>query len=152
MIKIILHNIRSAYNIGSFFRICDGVNIKKIYIGGFSPTPKSDLKKIIKTSLGSENNVDWEKYDDIDKLIKKYKNKKYDIISIENTKKAIDYRNFDYNKKDILFVFGNEITGIDKKILDISNFIIKIPMRGLKESLNVSVCGGIILYKATEKL
>ena len=91
-IFIMLHNIRSSYNIGSFFRTSDGANIDKIILSGYSPTPKTNLMGISKTSLGAENTVEWEYIKNPKQYLLKMKEEGYKIISIEKDKKSIDYR------------------------------------------------------------
>jgi 23S rRNA (guanosine2251-2'-O)-methyltransferase len=147
-IYLILHNIRSAYNVGSIFRTADAAGVKKIYLCGYTPTP--DNQKVVKTSLGAEKYVPWEYYKQTWQLLKKLKIKKIHIIALEQTKKSVDYRQFK-PKFPLALVVGNEVKGLSKKILTYADKIIAIPMYGKKESLNVVVATGIALYKLIER-
>lgn len=141
----ILHNIRSAHNVGAIFRTSDAVGIKKIYLTGYTPTPKTNPKEIAKTALGAENYVDWEHYKNISYLLKKLKKKKLKIVAVEQSKRSIPYYKFK-PKFPVVLIFGNEVRGLNKKILEKADHILEIPMLGKKESLNVSVAFGIIVY------
>jgi tRNA G18 (ribose-2'-O)-methylase SpoU len=158
-VHILLPDIRSAYNVGSIFRSADCFGIEKIYLSGTTPTPidrfgrsnSGAQKEISKTALGAEKDIMWEYIDDINKFITKIKNDGFIIVSIEQDKKSIDLKDFlkiknKNNIQNILLVFGNEVDGIDKNILKKSDHIVEIPLKGNKESLNVSVCAGLIMH------
>jgi len=151
---LILHNIRSAYNVGSIFRTADGAGIKKIYLTGYSPVPADGSKiyetraqkMLTKTALGAEKNISWEKIENLNDLIKKLKQDKFQIVALEQDNKSIGYKKFK-PKFPLALIVGNEVKGIDKRILKKCDKIIEIPMRGKKKSLNVSVAAGIALYE-----
>lgn len=132
-------------NVGAIFRNCDGAWFEKIFLTGFCPTPPR--WEISKTALRSENTIDWEYYTDPREVLEILKNKWFKIFSIELSDDAIDYKSL-YNNtpEDICFVLWNEVKGVDTKILDISDEIVMIPMLWSKESLNVSVAAGIVMY------
>lgn len=144
---MILHNIRSAYNVGSIFRTADAAGVKKIYICGYSPTPAD--RKVGKTSLGAEKTVPWEYFRQTWKLMEKLKKEGVQIVALEQSKKSIDYRKFK-PRFPLALVIGNEVRGLSKEILKYADKIIVIPMYGQKESLNVAVAAGIALYKIAE--
>ena len=151
---LVLHNIRSAYNVGAILRTADGAGVAKIYFSGYTPTPAAGNKiyqtqaekMIAKTALGAEKNVAWEKIDEAEKIIEEFKKKKIKIVSLESDDRAIDLKKFKPSFPLALFL-GNEVEGVSKYILDHSDEIISIPMRGQKESLNVSVAAGIAIYE-----
>jgi len=147
-IRIILHNIRSSLNVGAIFRTADGAGVKHIYLTGYTPTPIDRFGRneasLTKTSLGAENLVPWEKAD-IKEVPKSLKMEKYYIVGVEQTEKSINYKDLNPKNKTV-FIFGNEVGGIDEEILKSCDEIIQIPMAGGKESLNVSVAAGIILF------
>ena len=149
-IHLILHNIRSVYNVGAIFRIADACGVSKIYLGGYTPLPIDrfgrERKDVSKSALGAEKTVSWENYSDISELIKNLKKDGVEIITVEQSKKSIDYKHFKLTKPTA-FIFGNEVEGVDKEILKQSDKIIEIPMMGKKESLNVSVSAGIVLFR-----
>jgi 23S rRNA (guanosine2251-2'-O)-methyltransferase len=144
-----LHNIRSVYNVGAIFRTADAAGISKIYLCGYTPAPIDRFgrarKDIAKAALGAEKIVDWESISDISTLISKLKKEKYQILALEQDKNSIDYRKAELKNKNLL-ILGEEVKGIEKEILKMCDQILEIPMRGKKESLNVSVAAGIALY------
>ncbi|MFA6184334.1 MAG: TrmH family RNA methyltransferase [Parcubacteria group bacterium] len=156
---LILHRIRSAYNVGSMFRSADGIGVDKIFITGFTqaPSKKEYLmqtkaeKMLSKTALGADKYVPWEKVVSVSKVIDKLKKEKFCIIALEQDRKSVDYRKFKGVDKMALIV-GNEPRGIDKRILNKCDNLIEIPMRGKKQSLNVAVALGVAGYKLTEKI
>ena len=147
-IYLILHNVRSAYNVGSIFRTADAAGINKTYVCGYTPTPGD--KKVIKTSLGAEKSVPWEYHKQTWRLMEKLKAGGVQIVALEQTKESIDYRKFK-PRFPMALVVGNEIKGLSKRTLEYANKIIAIPMFGKKESLNVSVATGIAIYKIAEQ-
>lgn len=152
---LIVHNVRSAYNVGAVFRTADGAGVAKIYLTGYTPVPynsKKDTyqtqaqKMISKTALGADEFVAWERVKNLGKLILALKSQGIQIIALEEDKEAVNYKKFKPQFPCAL-ILGNEVRGIDKKILDKCDDIIFIPMRGKKESLNVSVATGIAIYE-----
>jgi 23S rRNA (guanosine2251-2'-O)-methyltransferase len=148
-IALILHNIRSTHNVGSMFRTADAAGVSKIYLIGYTPTPMDRFnrarKDIAKVALGAEMSLPWEYVADISVLMEKLKEEKYEIIALEQDSSSIDYRKYKTKNKTALIV-GNEVGGISKSILKKCDAIIEIPMKGKKESLNVSVATGIALF------
>ncbi len=151
---LVLHDIRSAYNVGAIFRTADGAGVQKIFLSGYTAIPSSGKKiyetkaekMIAKTALGAEKSVAWEKVEDWSKLIDGFKKEKVGIVSLENTRGAVDLKKFKPKFPLALFV-GNEVEGVPEKIMKMSDKIVSIPMRGEKESLNVSVATGIAIYE-----
>ncbi len=145
---VILHNIRSSLNVGSVFRTADGAGVSEVYLTGYTPLPIDRFgrveKKIAKTALGAEENIPW-KHDDISETIQSLKNEGYSIVGVEQTPNSKDYKGFKPKDKTV-FIFGNEVEGILKEVLEICDDVIEIPMHGKKESLNVGVTAGIILF------
>ncbi|MEK7151457.1 MAG: RNA methyltransferase [Patescibacteria group bacterium] len=154
---LILNNIRSAYNVGSIFRTADGAGVAKIYLCGITPVPSAiggatgqAPSKIAKTALGAEKSISWEYYKQALRLLKKLQATGVQIVVLEQTPRSIDYRKFK-PKFPMALIVGNEVRGINKKILSYANKIVEIPMYGKKESLNVAVATGIALYQLSEK-
>ena len=159
-VVLILNNIRSAYNVGSIFRTADTAGVSKIFLTGYTPAPNDrfgrEVKEITKVALGDQKYIKWEK-NSIEKTLKILRQSKFQIIAVEQNKKSVDYKKIK-PKFPVAFIFGNEITGIEPKVLKASDLIAEIPMRrklarnrprgeGRKESLNVSVAAGIILFR-----
>lgn len=149
-ISILLHNIRSVHNVGSIFRTGDAAGISKIYLSGYTPLPNDRFgrarKDIAKISLGAEKTIAWEYIKNPINLINKLKNAKYQIIALEQSKNSIDYKKIKLKPK-VLIILGNEVEGVSSKLLSICNTVIEIPMKGKKESLNVSVAFGTVLFR-----
>lgn len=146
---VICDNIRSLENIGSIFRTSDALGVTKIYLCGISgkvPSWETGLhKKIAKTALGAEKTVPFEYFKNISNLIDRLKERKINIIALEQDKKAIEYTKFK-PKFPLALILGNEVEGVSNKILNKCDKIIYLPMAGQKESLNVSVAFGIAGY------
>ena len=148
-IILVLDNIRSLSNIGSIFRTCDAFLIEKIFLCGITACPPNP--DINKTALGATKSVDWEYFESSLECLKNLISKKYSPIAIEQTESSIKLNDYKFEKKKKLaFVFGNEIAGIQQNVIDICKECIEIPQMGTKHSLNISVCVGIILWKAIE--
>lgn len=151
---LILHDIRSAYNVGAIFRTADGAGVSKIYLTGYTPCPpdKNKLRKtqadkmIEKTALGAEKTIAWEKYENLENLLKELKKEKIEIIALEKTKNSADIKKFKPSFPAAL-ILGNEVDGVPRAVLKKCDAIVSIPMRGKKESLNVSVAAGIAMYE-----
>lgn len=147
---VLIHDIRSTHNVGSIFRTSDAVGVSRIYISGFSPTPKDKYgrprKDVAKVSLGAENTIPWEYVESPFTLIKKFKKEGYEVVGLEQSDKSVDYKKFK-SKKPILFIVGSEVEGMSTKMLDLCDSIIEIPMLGDKESLNVSVAFGVAIFR-----
>ena len=147
---LILHNIRSLYNVGSVFRTADGAGVTKIYLTGITPSPLDRLgqvrTQISKTALGATNTVAWEKKAQLLPIIKKLKKEGYQIVAVELDKNAVSYKKYRPKNRQQAFIFGNEVSGLSSATLQKADIIIEIPMDGAKESLNVSVAAGIIAY------
>lgn len=151
---VILDNIRSISNVGSIFRTADALGVEKIYLGGITPGPIDAFgrpdKRLIKVSLGAENTVAWEKAKSVSRLIDKLKKDGYKIIGVEQAKKSVPHHKLKIKKSEFsktVFIFGNEVNGISKSVLNKCDEIAEIPMRGKKESLNVAVTFGIVMFK-----
>lgn len=142
---VICHNIRSVFNVGSIFRTADALVVDKIFLCGYTPTPKDD--KLKKTSLGAEESVIWQKCTQAWRTIENLKKQGVFIIALELSPRSISYYKFIPPKnKSIALVLGNEVEGLPKSILDRCDAVIEIPMRGKKESLNVAVAFGVAGY------
>ncbi|MEI7690623.1 MAG: TrmH family RNA methyltransferase [bacterium] len=146
---LVLNDIRSTLNVGAIMRTGDGVGVEKIYLCGITATPKHP--KVIKTALGAENFVKWEYRKNITVLLKKLKKEEYQCVSLEIDEKSINIWDAHFGDKVALIV-GNEITGIDSKIIEQSDLAIHIPMFGEKESLNVATATGIATYEIKRSL
>lgn len=153
-IAVLLHNIRSTHNVGSIFRTAEGAGAEKMYLSGYTPAPLDRFgrvqKDIAKTALGAEKMLPWEYASSPSAIIAKLKKEGWDIVGVEQDKKAIDYRKSRLSRPT-LFIFGNEVRGIPPSLRAKCDTLIEIPIHGKKESLNVSVAAGVILFALLEK-
>ncbi len=151
---IIAHNIRSAHNVGAIFRTCDGAGVDKIYLTGYTPVPamedvieKTKAEKMLeKTALGAEMSVSWESARELLPIISDLKKAGVQIVALEKTATSVDLKKFQ-PVFPMALILGNEVEGVDEEILALCDTVIDIPMRGKKESLNVSVATGIAIYE-----
>lgn len=145
-IIVVLDDIRSFNNVGSFFRTSDAFNIEKIYLCGITPLPPH--RDIQKTALGATETVEWEHRESIVELITELKSLGKTICSVEQAEKTLMLNHSDQiASEDLVLVFGNEVNGVNQAIIDLSDYIIEIPQYGTKHSLNVSVCAGVVLWE-----
>lgn len=158
---LVIHNVRSAHNVGSMFRAADGAGVQKIILTGYTPVPPkrnalclTDAQKAFKkTALGAEQFVSWKKYASIGSALMALHAEGYEIVALEQSVESIDYQAYVPYKKTALVV-GNEVRGLEKRTLKHCAAILEIPMLGSKNSLNVAVATGVALYqiRATMKM
>lgn len=150
-IIIVLDNIRSLNNVGSFFRTADSFLLEGIYLCGI--TGKPPHREIEKTALGATLSVDWRYFDTTREAIDYLKKNNYKVLAVEQNEKSELLQNIQIQLKEkIGIIFGNEITGITEEILNSSDVIVEIPQMGTKHSLNVAVCGGIVCWELLKKM
>ena len=143
-IVVVLNNIRSLNNVGSFFRTCDAFAIEKIILTGITACPPH--KEIRKTALGATDSVHWEYNENCVEVVKKHKKLGYKTFAIEQTIDSIKLNDSQHNSAPSLLIFGNEVDGVEQEVIDNCDHSIEIPQFGTKHSFNVSVSGGIILW------
>lgn len=165
-IALILNNIRSAENVGAIFRTADAAGVKNIYLCGYTPAPLDRFDrpntKIAKAALGAEKTISWQKVESLRDAIKNLKEKNFFVVAIEQDSESVDYKKIKEKseEKNIALILGNEVEGLSRGDLAQCDLIAEIPMRGFmvrqahhprfvnrgKESLNVSVATGIVLF------
>ena len=154
MMVVVLHNIRSLHNVGSIFRTSDAVGVEKLYLCGFTPTPLDRLGRVRppfqKVALDAEENVAWEKCSQSWRTIEKLKKDGYKIYAIEQGVGSVPYHKVGVKGK-VALVLGHEVRGLPESILSRADKTLEIPMSGMKESLNVSVAYGIVVYSLKYK-
>lgn len=145
-VVVILDNVRSAQNIGAFFRTGDAFAIEKVMLCGITATPPS--RDIHKSALGAELTVGWEYYPTTTECAATLKAEGYTLLAIEQVEGAVmlDSLEVDAGKKYAL-IFGNEVEGVAQEVVDMCDGAIEIPQVGTKHSVNVSVAGGIVLWE-----
>ena len=148
---ILLDNVRSMNNIGSAFRTSDAFLIEKIYLGGITATPPH--REINKTALGATETVDWEHVADATTLLENLKQQGYKIYAVEQVDTSTKLNDFVPLKDEkYCLVFGNEVFGVEDKLIDLADGCIEIPQLGTKHSLNISVSIGIVVWDFFSKL
>jgi 23S rRNA (guanosine2251-2'-O)-methyltransferase len=151
-IVLMLCNIRSVYNVGAIFRTADAIGVTKIILGGYTPAPVDRFGRkrndLAKAALGAEYSVPWTTEKNFKKFIKQAKEVDFYVVAVEQAAGSIDYKKFKLpENKRVLIILGNETRGLGKSALKYADCVVEIPMRGKKESLNVSVAAGIILFR-----
>ena len=145
-LTVVLDDIRSLNNIGSFFRTADAFNVEKIYLCGITANPPH--RDIQKTALGATETVDWEYRQDAINVINELRESGAYICTIEQTEKTVLLQHVaELPLQPMVLVFGNEVNGVSQTLVDASDSVIEIPQFGTKHSLNVSVCAGIVLWE-----
>lgn len=148
---IVLDNIRSMHNVGAVFRTADAFLVEKIILCGITPCPPH--REIHKAALGATDSVDWVYYDSVKEAVLDLKTQKYEVLGVEQTtdSEMITEYNIHSDKKYAL-ILGNEVEGISDEVLNHCDGFIELPQHGTKHSLNVSVCGGIVMWEFYRKL
>ena len=142
---VVLDNVRSCNNIGSFFRTSDALLIDSIYLCGITATPPN--KEIHKTAWDAEKTVSWQYFEHTEEAIEKLKGDGFTVYAIEQIDNSIMLPEFSPEQDEkIALVFGNEVKGVQQKVVDICDGAIEIPQFGTKHSFNVSVSAGIVLW------
>ena len=140
---VVLDNVRSMENVGSFFRTADAFRIEAIYLCGITARPPH--REIHKTALGADESVDWLYFETTEDACKHLKELNYTIFAVEQVENSIKLNDFKAPERSA-YIFGNEVEGVDDKALTYCKQAIEIPQEGTKHSLNVSVSGGIVMY------
>lgn len=147
-VSVILDNVRSLYNVGSFFRTADGAAIEKLYLTGYTGRPPA--REIEKTALGAERRVAWEAREDAAALLGELRGRGCQLAAVETGLRALDL--FDWEPAfPVCLAFGNEVEGLRPELLQACDVLVRIPMLGLKHSLNVATAGGVAMYELLRK-
>lgn len=150
-VVVVLDNVRSAQNVGSFFRTADAFGMERIALCGISATPPN--REIHKTALGSEQSVAWEYHSATLDCVAKLREAGYRIIAVEQIEGAVmldDFRVEEGTKYAL--IFGNEVEGVAQAVADEVDGAIEIPQVGIKHSLNVSVSAGVLMWELFRQL
>ena len=144
-VTVVLDNVRSAQNVGSFFRTGDAFAIEHIALCGITSTPPN--REIHKTALGAEESVAWSHYPTTAECVEHLRNEGYRILAIEQVEGSTMLGDFvPVEGEKYALVFGNEVEGVDQRVVDVTDGAIEIPQVGTKHSLNVAVTGGVVLW------
>jgi 23S rRNA (guanosine2251-2'-O)-methyltransferase len=143
----LLHNVRSLYNVGAFFRTADAVGLQSLYLSGFTGSPPA--RQIAKTALGAEQTVQWARADATG-LLAQLKSAGWETAAVETVDDSVDL--FDWTPSfPVIVMFGHEVEGLPADLVAACDTRVRIPMRGSKHSLNVATAGGVVLYELLRK-
>ena len=142
-VVVVLDNVRSMENVGSFFRTADAFRIEAIYLCGITACPPH--REIHKTALGADESVEWKYFETTSQACEHLKEKGYKIFAVEQIENSIKLNDFK-TPENSAYIFGNEVDGVDDAVLPYCEQVIEIPQEGTKHSLNVSVSGGIVMF------
>jgi tRNA G18 (ribose-2'-O)-methylase SpoU len=146
--SVLLDNLRSAYNVGSFFRTSDAVRAEKLILCGISSAPPHS--GVLKTALGAEKTIPWEHMQDAMAAARAERGRGCEVAVIETSVRSVDL--FDWVPRfPVCVIFGNEKDGVSAALADYSDTHVRIPMLGFKHSLNVATAGGVVLYELLRK-
>jgi 23S rRNA (guanosine2251-2'-O)-methyltransferase len=147
-VSILLHNVRSLYNVGAFFRSADAAGCDKLYLTGITGRPPHT--GIAKTALGAEETVPWEHHPDSTSLVLRLRQQGHEIAAIETSVHSTDL--YDWQPRfPVCVLFGHEVDGLGEPLLALCDTYVRIPMLGRKHSLNVSTAGGVVIYELLRK-
>ncbi len=147
-VSILLDRVRSLYNVGAFFRTGDAAAIRKLYLAGYTGHPPH--AGISKTALGAENSLPWEHHPEPLEVIRALREQGHEIAAVETSVHAIDL--YDWQPRfPVCVAFGNEVDGLAPEIAEGCDVHVRIPMLGRKQSLNVAVAGGVVMFELLRK-
>ena len=147
-VTVLLDNLRSAFNVGSFFRTADAASIERLILCGITSYPPH--KGVLKTALGAEDTVPWEHSENSLEAALKLRGRGYELAVIETGVHSVDL--FDWTPRfPVCVIFGNELDGVAPDLVAMCDTYVRIPMLGLKHSLNVATSGGIVMYELLRK-
>jgi tRNA G18 (ribose-2'-O)-methylase SpoU len=146
--RVVLDNIRSAFNVGSIFRTCDAAGVAHLHLCGISAAPPNP--KVVKTALGAERTVPWSHHIDAGELLAGLRRAGWTILAVERTDASLDYTRVEYPERCVL-VFGHEVAGVARPLLELADRVIEIPMLGRKNSLNVATSAGVVLFELVRR-
>ena len=148
-IIIVLDNIRSLSNVGAFFRTADAFRIGELLLCGITACPPH--REIHKTALGADETVKWRYFETTEAACQQLKEEGYHIYAVEQVEGSIPLQDFEF-AEHTAYILGNEVEGVSEEALPYCEGAIELPQVGTKHSINVSVCAGIVMWKAFEQL
>jgi tRNA G18 (ribose-2'-O)-methylase SpoU len=151
---VILHNIRSTYNVGAILRTCDCLGVDEVVFSGYTPFLDKGLpheqeklkKQIHKTALGAEETLSWRRAADVLDELENQKKQGRKIVALEQGESSVNLADNPSFGDDMVLVLGEEVHGVPQEVLAKCDILLEIPMCGTKESYNVSVATGIALF------
>ncbi|HTV00502.1 MAG TPA: TrmH family RNA methyltransferase [Luteitalea sp.] len=147
-VTVVLHQVRSLYNVGSFFRTADGAGVREMVLSGITARPPR--KEIAKTALGAEDSVPWTAVDDLPAWMETFASGGGQLAAVETSDTAIDLHDWQPTWP-VAVLFGHEVDGLPPDVLERCHVHVRVPMLGIKRSLNVATAGGVVLYELLRK-
>ena len=142
-VQVVLDNVRSAFNVGSIFRTADAAGIGCLHLCGITCWPPHP--KLEKTSLGAHQYVDWKRHESTRAALLWLRSQQVPIVALETRPEAQVMGQFRW-PRPVAIVFGHEVVGVSEEVLELADVLLKIPMFGVKNSLNVASAFGIVAY------
>lgn len=143
-LRLVLDNLRSAFNVGSIFRTAEGAGVERIHLCGITPYPPHP--KLRKTARGALDLVSWSHHVDAMEAVEILKEDGFRLAALELTDRSVDYRSIPY-APPVALILGHEVAGVTRPVLEAADWILEVPMRGRKNSLNVATTAGIVLFE-----
>jgi tRNA G18 (ribose-2'-O)-methylase SpoU len=143
-VRVLVHNVRSIHNVGSMFRTSDAARIEHVYLTGFTGTPEH--KDLHKTALGAQDTVDWSQHDDPLPVLDRLRERGFTIAVLEQTSGSTPPNEVSPDVYPLCVVVGNEVRGVDEKLVEEADLALELPQYGAKISMNVGVAYGIAVY------
>lgn len=150
-VRVVLEDIRSGANVGSFFRTGDALRLEGLDLCGYTAHPPH--KDILKTALGASEHVPWRAYATTEEAVAALRVDGYRIAAIEQLEGSTDLNDWQpVSGEKWALIFGNEVRGVQRSTCEAADVVLELPQFGVKQSLNVSVCGGIVLWHACQRI
>lgn len=147
-VTVVLHHVRSLYNVGSFFRTADGAGVRELVLSGITAHPPR--REITKTALGAEQTVPWRVVHDLPAWMEAWDVSGGSLVAVETTDTALDL--YDWAPRwPVAVLFGHEVDGLPPHVLERCRTHVRVPMRGQKRSLNVATAGGVVMYELARR-
>jgi tRNA G18 (ribose-2'-O)-methylase SpoU len=145
----LVDNVRSLWNVGSIFRTADACGFREVVLAGISGCPPR--AEISKTALGADEAVPWRYHADVTEALHHLRDAGYATVAVETSERAIPLQRFDWPSR-VCLVVGNEVAGVSAAAQEGCDHHVRIPMYGVKSSLNVAVAFGVAAYSASTAL
>lgn len=143
-VTVVLHDVRSLYNVGAFFRTADGAGVRAVVLSGITARPPR--KEIAKTALGAEECVPWTGVDDLPAWMRDWAAAGGQLAAVETTAAAVDLHAWT-PQWPVAVLFGHEVDGLPPAVVAACHVQVRVPMLGSKQSLNVATAGGVVMYE-----
>ncbi len=146
---VVLDSVRSMNNVGSVFRTCDAFKVEKLYLCGITACPPH--REISKTALGATESVVWEYAEDVVEVAKTLQGQGYKVFVVEQVDESVMLQDVDFQQQEkVAVIVGNEVLGVDERLLPVCDGAVEIPQFGTKHSLNVTIAAGIVIWEVAK--